>query len=70
MLHDLPDFHADRSGDLFEIGLLVRGHRRTGFSDAVRVDYFICSQGVRRDSNRHAAKFVGGSCRGSVRLYS
>ena len=28
MLRDLADVHANGSGDLFEMGLIVRGHRR------------------------------------------
>jgi hypothetical protein len=31
MLNDLPDFHADRGGDFFEIRLLVCGHRNGAF---------------------------------------
>src|SRR5262249_53567734 len=36
MLHDLPDFHADSSGDLFETRLLVCGHRNGAFWDRAR----------------------------------
>jgi hypothetical protein len=31
MLHDLPDFHANGSGDLSKIRLLVGGHRNVAF---------------------------------------
>src|SRR5262249_34221848 len=36
MLRNLPDFHADSSGDSFEICLLVCGHRNVAFWDRAR----------------------------------
>jgi hypothetical protein len=33
MFRDLPDPHADGDGDLFEIRVGVRGHRRAAFAN-------------------------------------